>query len=79
MECDCCRQDAMRREIGTLLLSFFVSTRDNAGNIICHDISGVDNDDFVATRYCRQNGYLHLEMLWRVPWCFECLDSDHDA
>ena len=49
MECDCCRQHAMRHEIGTLLLSFSVCTHDNAGYIICHDISGVDNDDFVAT------------------------------
>ena len=41
MECDCCGQHAMRHEIGTLLLSFSVCTHDNAGNIICHDISGV--------------------------------------
>ena len=36
--------ECMRHEIGTLLLSFLVCTHDNAGNIICHDISGVDND-----------------------------------
>ena len=39
----------MGHEIVMLLLSFCVCSRDTAGNILCNDLSGVDNDDFVAT------------------------------
>ena len=48
MECDYGRLQAMRHEIGMLLLSFSVSNHDTAGNIIWYELSGVDNDDFVA-------------------------------
>ena len=48
VECDCCRLQPMRHKIGMLLLSFSMCTHDTAGNIIRHNLSGVDNDDFVA-------------------------------
>ena len=38
----------IHQEIGTLLISFSICTHDTAGNIIWHDLSGVDNDDFIA-------------------------------
>ena len=38
----------MRHEIDMLLHPFSICTHENAGNNICHDISGVDNDDFVT-------------------------------
>ena len=48
MECDCCRLQEMRHKIGMLLLSFSMCTHDTAGNMIWHNLSGVDNDEFVA-------------------------------
>ena len=48
VDCDCCRLQAMRHKIGMLLLAFSKCTHDTAGNIIRHNLSGVDNDDFVA-------------------------------
>ena len=48
VECDCCRLQAMRHSIGMLLISFSKCTHDTAGNSIRHNLSGVDNDDFVA-------------------------------
>ena len=48
VECDCCRLQAMLPKIGMLLLSFSMCTPDTAGNIIWHNLSGVDNDNFVA-------------------------------
>ena len=48
VECDCCRLQAMHHKIGMLLLSFSKCAHDTAGNIIRPNLSGVDNDDFVA-------------------------------
>ena len=48
VECDYRRLLAMRRKIGMLLLSLSMCTHDTAGNVIWHNLSGVDNDDFVA-------------------------------
>ena len=48
VECDCCRLQAMRHKIGMLSLSFSMCTHDTVGNITWHNLSGVDNDDFVA-------------------------------
>ena len=48
MECDCSRLQAIRRKIGMLLHSMSMCTHDTASNSIWHNLSGVDNDDFVA-------------------------------
>ena len=48
VEYDFCRLQAIRHKIGLLLLSFSMCTNDTAGHIIRHNLSGVDNDDFVA-------------------------------
>ena len=61
--CDCCRMHAMPYEIGTLLLSFSVCTHYNEGNIICHDISGAYNDDFVAT------------LVKTITWLLKCFEQ----
>ena len=53
VECDCCRLQAMLHKIGMLLLSFSMCIHDTAGNIIWHNLSGVDNDDFMAIRIKR--------------------------
>ena len=63
VECDCCRLQAMRHKIGMLLLSFSMCTHDTAGNIIWHNLSGVDNDDFVAI------------LVKRVTCLLECYDQ----
>ena len=57
------RVHAMPYEIGTLLLSFSVCTHDNEGNVICHEISGAYNDDFVAT------------LVKRVTCLLKCFDQ----
>ena len=48
VECDCCRLQAMRHKIGMLLMSFSMCTHDTADYMIWHNLSGVDNDDFMA-------------------------------
>ena len=82
VECDCCRLQVMRHRIGMLLLSFSMCTHDTAGNTIWRNLSGVDNDDFVA---------ILVKMVTCLLKCYdqclgcvrqtsvERLDSGHDA
>ena len=63
VECDCCRLHAMRHKIGMLLISFSMCTYDTAGNIIWHNLSVVDNDDFVT---------IHVK---RVTCLLKCYDQ----
>ena len=82
VESDCCRLQAMLHKIGMLLLSFSMCTHDTAGNIIWHNLSGVDNDDFMAILVKRVTCLLKC-----YDQCLgvcgektvERLDSGHDA